>query len=835
MQDSRESMSVALEENRLVGRDSDESELIELVLSAKTKECISVCGLGGVGKTALVKSICQSQRLRGMFEMVAWIPMQEPFNFHEFTRTVEHKLTPNKKKILPTKRTDGKDTNLPDKSPKGNLIVLDDVSSKKDWARIKSALLEDRFNMSRVIITTREPSVDKLCERSHNLKPLRDGDALQLFRKKVNIDLHDKFSGVAIDIVKECGGLPQLIIIVAGLLQEKYSVMEWKKTRDHLTAELQNNPKLKDYDKTLTSGYKNLSSSLKSCFLYLSVFPHDSIIRRRRLVRRWTAEGYSSEKHGKSVEEVADKQFQDLMSRNMVLPCGTTISKIGNSWETYEFEFQSLMHGVSRRKSAKENLILVLDENEHSSLQAKSRARHLTVLESWDRKGKKRDALESIVHLPHLRSLTVFGKFKSFFISRKMRLLRVLDLEDANGLRDRDLSSIGKLYHLRYLSLRGSVGIFHLPDSIGYLSNLETLDIKGTMVTKLPSTIVKLQKLKYLRAGIIAYGEDDSYELVHDFLPAYLRDCFRTEHVYEEMDMKMVVTLIRLMVTVLLRGFDVCGVKAPRGIGKLKALNTLGVINVARGKNVLKEIKKLTQLRKLGITGIKKDHCEELGSTIYSCSHLQTLSLRAEGNNGLVGCLDDISPPEDLQSLKLYGNLGELPEWIGKLQRLTKLTLRSTLLEQDGVQDLGKLPTLTSLHLLGNSFKGEELNFQRNKFASLLVLEIDGLSGTKAVEFEEETMARLKLLKVNCWWNTVTDCCSFTGILHLPNLMEVLLIGLDCGESAEGFQGSDLEAEDVREWLAERKPLWDENRAFKEDLLNQLEGNQKRHILKMEY
>nr|CAB3481592.1 unnamed protein product [Digitaria exilis]CAB3483676.1 unnamed protein product [Digitaria exilis] len=91
------------------------------------------------------------------------------------------------------------------------------------------------------------------------------------------------------------------------------------------------------------------------------------------------------------------------------------------------------------------------------------------------------------------------------------------------------------------------------------------------------------------------------------------------------MDMKMVVTLIRLMVTVLLRGFDVCGVKAPRGIGKLKALNTLGVINVARGKNVLKEIKKLTQLRKLGITGIKKDHCEELGSTIYSCSHLQTL------------------------------------------------------------------------------------------------------------------------------------------------------------------------------------------------------------------
>lgn len=192
-QPNRESMSAALEESWLVGRDSEASEIIEQVLAAKSQEYVCVLGSGGVGKTALVKNICQNQRLRVMFEMVAWVTMQDPFTHHEFTRTVKQKLAPKKKKTkafstLPSqvnnKRTDEKGASS-DKRSKGNLIVLDNVSSKKDWDRIKLALLEAQINFSRVIVTTREPSVAKLCERSYNLLPLRDGNALELFKKKV--------------------------------------------------------------------------------------------------------------------------------------------------------------------------------------------------------------------------------------------------------------------------------------------------------------------------------------------------------------------------------------------------------------------------------------------------------------------------------------------------------------------------------------------------------------------------------------------------------------------------------------------------------------------------
>lgn len=672
----------------------------------------------------------------------------------------------------------------------------------------------------------------------------------------MKVTLHDyKLSDVANEIVGKCGGLPQVIINVAASLQERSSFKEWKKTRDHLTAELQNNPKLKGTNKILTHGYKNLSSSLKSCFLYLSVFPQDSIIRRRCLVRRWIAEGYSREKHGMSAEEVADKQFQDLISRNMIQPSGTTTSKIGNSWETYVFEFQNLMHKVSRRKSAKENLVLVLDEDEHSSSQAKSRARHVTVLEGWSREKKKSNALESIVDLSHIRSLTVIGECKSFFISKKMRLLRVLDLEDTNGLRDHDLSPIGKLRHLRYLSLRGVRGIFHLPDSVGNLSNLETLDVRGTTVTKLPSTIAKLLKLKYLRAGIIAPDEVDSYTLMPKFIRFHcLMVCKDIIH-GERGQLEYFISLLCLMVTIWLKGLDPYGVKVPKGVEELRSLHTLGVVNVARGKNVLRAIGQLTQLRKLGITGISTSNFKKLESSISNLRYLKSLSMRATGNDGLDGCLDGISPPQDLESLKLYGSLGKLPRWFlnssddsmgPSIGGLAKLTLRSTLLQQDDVRILGKLPNLTSLRLQEKSFEGEELHFAGNTFASLVLLEIRGLSKTRTVKFEESAMAKLNLLQIDCCWDA--DGCSnfrLTGVSLLLSLKEVQLNGLDCGGSEEDPQESGIEVElpkeakerpaEYRERLAKYRDRLAKNRVFKNDLLTQLEGHPNKPELKTEY
>jgi hypothetical protein len=104
--------------------------------------------------------------------------------------------------------------------------------------------------------------------------------------------------------------------------------------------------------------------------------------------------------------------------------------------------------------------------------------------------------------------------------------------------------------------------------------------------------------------------------------------------------------------------------------------------------------------------------------------------MRAEGKDGFVCCLDGISPPEDLQILKLYGNLGKSSRWIRELQIVVKLTLQS-LLKREAIEVLGKLLKLTSLRLSEKSFEGEELLFPHNSLSNLVVLKIGGLIKTK--------------------------------------------------------------------------------------------------------
>lgn len=57
---------------------------------------------------------------------------------------------------------------------------------------------------------------------------------------------------------------------------------------------------------------------LKKCIFYLSVFPWDSIIRRRRLVRRWMAEGCSRGTNSNTSEEEVEKLIDKLL--NLCVP-----------------------------------------------------------------------------------------------------------------------------------------------------------------------------------------------------------------------------------------------------------------------------------------------------------------------------------------------------------------------------------------------------------------------------------------------------------------------------------------------------------------------------------
>ncbi|VAI63946.1 unnamed protein product [Triticum turgidum subsp. durum] len=824
-------------ESHIVGRAQEKKDIIELI-SHPTRErfeVISIWGMGGLGKTTIVKDIYQSQELIGTFEKHACATILRPFSLLELLRSLFMQLdteTSEKKADvgLPASKTErlpsskqalapaSKKERLPSVKErllsmtvddlinelailvdkKRCLIVLDDVSSTAEWDQlIQPVIFQEMGNTSRIIVTTREKSIALHCsekkqENIYKLEDLAYEYARELFTKKVfrkTIDLDKHYPELvkpAELILRKCGRLPLAIVTVGGFLanQPKTS-LEWRKFYDHISAEMEMNPELTTIRSVLMKSYDGLPFHLKSCFLYTSIFSEDRKLERRRLVLRWTAEGYSREVRDKSAGEISDSYFVELISRSMILPSQKSFHSIKG---IDSCQVHDLIREISISKSMEENLVLRLEKGCKLNRQ-QGNARHLAINGNWE--GEQSD-FEMMVDMPRVRSITVFGKWRPFFMSVKMRMLRVLDLEDTTGLVDHHLKHIGKLLHLIYLSLRGCEDIYHLPDSIGNLMQLQTLDIRGTSILILTRSIVKLRKLQYLRCsnnnklkwrvGPIDYY--DSHPYLKTCMVFCTGCCIPREVIQTDgFNQRDVCTFTCCAaIPFLMKGYgNGVGVRVPRGMRRMKALHTLqGVDLVASGGIAfLRNIKGgLMGLRKLGVVRLQARNASEFCAVVSSLNLLESLSVTPEGGHDLR--LDGISsPPSNLRNLKLnmatfpIQSMAKLPEWVKKLENLVKLRIEfvtSSQEEQDGaIGALGNLPNLAVLRLNVVSFHGEEVHFVAEAFRSLVVLELSRIRNIRLVEFEQGAMPKLQQLLLQCP-DTET---RFLGVDSLGSIKEV--------------------------------------------------------------
>lgn len=531
------------------------------------------------------------------------------------------------------------------------------------------------------------------------------------------------------------------------------------------------------------------------------------------------AEGYSRDR------AVADRNFMELVERSMILPTQQSFCSI-QGFDSCQLH--DLIRDISIAKSMEENLVFRLEEG--CSSDTPGAVRHLAISNNWD--GDERQ-LEATVELSRIRSLPVFGKWRPFYISAKMRFLRVLDLEGTKGIANCDLEYIGKLLHLRYLSLRGCDQIFYLPDSVGNLRQLVTLDIKKTQIAILPKTIIKLSKLQYLHAGnILIMGEETNCSTkcqnIMELQCALCAMCCLNEllHVSDLRRRDACTIGCCIMFPNIIRGINEHGVKVPRGTRKLRALHTLRYVHLAWGNDVIKEIKGLTGLRKLGVVGINKKNGLGFCSAISSLNRLESLSVQSDG--GLNGCLDVMSTsPKNLQSLKLFGSLEKLPEWIKGLQNLVKLKLRSTSLpcNHAAMEALGNLPNLSILGLLESDCKMDVLQFKGGLFKRLTVLELLYIrSEIKLVDFEEESVPNLELLILDLFCTETV----FSGLEFLKSIKEVRLhVRFHGYYSSIGDSG-------VEEW---NKEIGYEEKLKRDKIIEevriQLDRNKNRPVLKV--
>ncbi|XP_065617645.1 disease resistance protein RPM1-like [Quercus suber] len=325
--------SLFLEEAEVVGIESHRDKLINrLVEEPSNRTMISVVGIGGVGKTTLVKKVYDNKKVVGHFNCRAWITVSQSYKKEDLFRDMIKQFYEARKEFVPKEIDKMEEVNLITVlrqylHEQRYVIVADDLWNT-DFLECLKFVLPNNDKGSGIVITTRNEDVAPSHNESsscyvHKQLPLPSDKALELFYKKVFQHEEDnrphELVELSCKIVEKCEGLPLAIVVIGGLLSSKDKVIsEWCKLHDSLSLELDTNSCLRSIPKILSLSYHALPYYLKACFLYLGMFPEDYPIDCARLIRLWIAEGFVKEKQGISLEELAQGHLNQLIHRSLV-------------------------------------------------------------------------------------------------------------------------------------------------------------------------------------------------------------------------------------------------------------------------------------------------------------------------------------------------------------------------------------------------------------------------------------------------------------------------------------------------------------------------------------
>ncbi|KAG7950901.1 hypothetical protein I3843_13G140200 [Carya illinoinensis] len=529
------------------------------------------------------------------------------------------------------------------------LLVLDDVWKKniKNYSEWEAFSNPFRFGAegTRVIVTTREKPVASIMQSTaiYDLKTLQDDDCWSLFSKCAfhsgNSDAHPELEEIGRKIVKRCRGLPLAVKTIGALSGSQLDVKEWNNIMMSEIWKLES-----DIIPALRLSYKFLPIHLKRCFAYSSIFPKDYDFEKEELILLWMAEGFLPQGKDKTMEQIGDDYFADLVSRSLFQQ---------SSENTREFGMHDLVNDLARFVSGKFTFRL---EEGGNSLEIRNKTRHLSFFIRSTRKIEKFGALYEATglrtFLPIRYSNEILAKELAPGLLPMLRCLRVLNLRYSPKLTELP-DSIGKMKHLRHLDVC-STPIRKLPDSICKLCNLQTLKISHcNNLTVLPRDIHKLTNLRHL----------DFSETPIKEMPVHLGRlcCLRT--------------LTKFIVSE----------QSGAGIGELGKLANLG------GKLLISDLQNVAS---------------PLGALVASLNdkmYMEELELEWNGENNISesqrAVLDSLQPHVNLKRLSIYGYGGKrFSDWVGHHSFSNIATLCLYNCKYCSVlPPLGQLPTLQSL------------------------------------------------------------------------------------------------------------------------------------------
>ena len=494
-----------IDEPFIVGQQKAFSVLEDLVIKDAEAKNIGVLGKGGSGKTLILKTLFNSEKVRNHFNegLLLWLTVSQCPS----VKSLRNEL---RTQIALQEGVDS-DQNLDEEGVKLWLnqklqqcrsfaFFLDDV-----WGERAAELLEDlgvqrpvrEHSKSKVIVSSRNRTAllkmgiaDKY---TITMEDLIEEESWKLFAYHA-FPFNNGIPAANIDedmaklVCHKCGGLPIAIKVVGRAMAGSTLPKQWEWA-------LQSLPKADSVYDCLRLSYDALGNEdvkMQLCFLYVaSGCLENQILPTEIIIPYWVGEGLLTKKRLQDEHQLSYDPFEMGKIYVNVLADRCLIEPIIRDFEgqVVVFRIHDVLHDLAVR---------VAEEEESFYCRA---GKHLTALNENEFSGRtqiflnmnKLSSLPNSLRAPQIRSLIIsFNKDLTKIPKRvigSMISLKVLDLSDTT-LKSLP-NSVGCLKQLVFMSLVNTP-IKTLPASLTNLVNLEILSLHGSSITELPNGLHKL-------------------------------------------------------------------------------------------------------------------------------------------------------------------------------------------------------------------------------------------------------------------------------------------------------------------------------------------------------
>ncbi|KAH8950442.1 hypothetical protein BDL97_10G085300 [Sphagnum fallax] len=476
---------------------------------------VGVWGMGGVGKTLLLKKVDGSPTVRRHFEgaVFIWLTVGQTPDVMALYRTLSEELG-----LKPKKHANPEDYKRylhTQFIQRRVFLVLDDVWKDKafdslDLAKGKGSvtLLSTR---NQTLLERGSPRISQV-----HMTPLSKEDSWSLFCVHAfgePSNVPGELEVLAHLIAEECQRLPLALKVIGRAMCGKISPeLQWEPVLKKLRkSRMQEWTVEKELYECLKLGYDVLSEDderLKDCFLHFAAFPEDHQLTFTDIFCHWVGEGWIPGNGEDDPRADAFSLLKKLCERSLIESIQLEEELVVSDEYCLAFKVHDVMRdmafyilkndsGVPSAEllylyQAGQNLEEFPQELE-GTLEQPSKVRRLSLYQN------KLEYIPDNLYAPELVCL-LLGSNTMYFLDSSLNSfpkLRILDLR--NGGFDSLPKEVGELQDLGYLDLSECYDLKSIPDTVRNLRKLKCLMISCCWRLKyLPSGVVGLTSLQKL-------------------------------------------------------------------------------------------------------------------------------------------------------------------------------------------------------------------------------------------------------------------------------------------------------------------------------------------------